>query len=146
MHLLFLAVPSFPPEYNPCIYGHPYQSPTAFSFQTANPNPFYPQFICGNISTCQGYRGSLRCADSSIPEPPHNICIARAEKRPYRDSSGNLVSPTTCRPSHYHVGLTCIQAVEPAFVSHSLKVPTDVQSQMSPDHKNFIGIQMGIYV
>ena len=76
-------VPSFPPEYNPCMYGHPYQSPTAFSFQTANPNPFYLKFISGNIRTCQGCRGSLRCAGSSIPEPPHNICIARAEKRPY---------------------------------------------------------------
>ena len=140
------TVPSFPAEYNPGMYGYPYQSPTHFSTPPTNPNPFHLKFVTGNIRICQGCRGSLRCADSTIPEPPHNICIARAEKRPYRDSSGSLITPTTYKPSHYHVALTCIQAVEPGFVPHSLKVPTDVQNQLSPDHNNFIWMQMGIWI
>ena len=56
------------------MYAYPYQSPTHFSTPPTNPNPFYLKFVTGNIRICQGCRGSLRCADSTIPEP---ICMLR---------------------------------------------------------------------
>ncbi len=136
---------SLPPAYDPLVYGYPYHSSPVLSTQPTNPNPFYLKFVTGNIRTCQGCKGSLRSAESTIPEPPYNICIARAEKRPYRDTSGNLVTPTAYKPSHYHLSLTCIHAVEPTFAPHNLKVPSDVQCQLSPEHKHFIGMQMGIW-
>ena len=58
------------------------------------------KFIHGNIRTCQGCRGSLRASDSSIPDASNDLCIARAEKRPYRDNSGVLVTPSMYKPSH----------------------------------------------
>ena len=57
----------------------------------SNPNPFYPKFITGNIRICQGCRQSLRTSSGAIPDPPYNLVVARSEKRPYRDSPGELV-------------------------------------------------------
>ena len=55
----------------------------------SNPNPFYLKFITGNIRICQGCRQSLRTSSGVIPDPPYNLVVARSEKRPYRDSSGD---------------------------------------------------------
>lgn len=121
---------------------YPYHQPAPVP--SPNPNPFYLKFISGNIRTCQGCKGSLRAGDSSIPASPNNLCIARAEKRPYRNNSGNLVTPTTYKPSHYHAMLLCIQAVEPHFVPHSLQVPSDISPQLTMDHKNHLWVQFGL--
>ena len=51
----------------------------------------------------------------------------------------------TYKPAHYHLALMRIQAAEPVLYL-SLNVPTDIQNQLSPDHKNFIWLQMGIWV
>ena len=56
----------------------------------SNPNPFYLKFITGNIGIFQGCRKSLRTSSGAIPDPPYNLVVARSEKRPYRDSSGEL--------------------------------------------------------
>ena len=37
--------------------------------------------------------------------------------------TARMVTPTTYKPSHYHVALTCIRAVEPSFLPRALKVP-----------------------
>ena len=103
-----------------------------------NPNPFYLKFITGNIRVCQGCKGSLRAAGFSLPDPPYDLCVARAEKRPYRDNSGNPVTPTTYKPSHYHLAFTCIQAVEPAFFPNRLQIPNDIQNELTPEHKSFV--------
>ena len=42
---------------------------------------------------CQGCRSTLRLVDGSVPPAPHDLTVARAEKQPYRDSSGNLITP-----------------------------------------------------
>ena len=112
-----LHTPPFQPDYTSAPYSSPF--PPNFAVQPTNPNLFYLKLITGNIRMCQGCRGSLRCADSTIPDPPYNLCIARAEQRPYRDPSGNLVTPTAYKPSHYHVALTYIRAVEPSFLPHA---------------------------
>ena len=97
----------------------------------SNLDPFYLKFIRGNIRTCQGCRGSLRASDSSIPDAPNDLCIAHAEKRPYRDYPGVLVTPSTYKPSRYHAQLACIRAVEPSFMPHCLSIPPDIFEQLT---------------
>lgn len=57
---------------------------------------------------CQGCRGSLRTADGPVPVAPFDIAIARAERRSFRDSSGNLITPTCESVSHYHCRPVCV--------------------------------------
>ncbi len=59
------------PQRGPMAYGCPWSCPPPAPTTLTNPNPFYLKMITGNIRTCQGCKGSLRCADSSIPGPPH---------------------------------------------------------------------------
>ena len=135
---------------NPCMfynttYPYPYLSPTPTL--PVNPNPFYLKFITGNIRVCQGCKGSLRTSDNSIPPVPHDVCVARAEKRPYRDaSSGNLVTPSSYKAAHYHLALACIQSVEPTFMPTSLQIPTDVYGQLSQSHKDLVMMQFALTV
>ena len=77
--------------------------------------PLYIKFISGNIRVCQRGKGSLRTAGNSIP---HNLCIARAEKRPYRDASGN--NSHNIQSMHYHLSGICVQAAEPMFIPSTL--------------------------
>ena len=99
----------FNPHYN-AIYIYP-PSPvtwTSCSQTTTAPrpppncNPFYLKFITGNIRMCQGCRHTLRLVDGTVPPPPNDLTIARAEIRPYRDSSGNLITPHKESAVHYH--------------------------------------------
>ena len=99
-----------------------------------NVNPFYVKFIGGNIRVCQGCRGSLRTVEGSVPAAPFDLAIARAERRSFRHSSGDLVTPTRETVCHYHCKPECVQVVEPHFVSSSLKIPPDVLRILSPVH------------
>ena len=134
---------SINPWFYPCMAPTDVSSPP-LNPAPLNPNPFYLKFIRGNIRTCQGCRGSLRAGDSSIPGAPNDLCIARAEKRPYRDNSGNLVTPTTYKPSHYHAQLSCVWAAEPSFMPYALNIPPDVSEQLTDEHKYVIRIQLGL--
>ena len=69
-----------------------------------NCNPFYVQlkFITGNIRMCQGCQHTLRLVYGTVPPPPNDLTIARAEIRPYCDSSGNLITPLKESAVHYH--------------------------------------------
>ena len=67
-----------------------------------NCNPFYLKFKTGNIRMCQGCRHTLQLVDGTVPPPPNDLTIARAEIRPYRDSSGNLITPHKESAVHYH--------------------------------------------
>lgn len=75
---------------------------------------------------------------------PNDLCIAHAEKRPYRDNSGNLVTPTTYKPSHYHAELSCVRAAEPSFIPYDLNIPPDVLEHLSSDHKYVIWMKLGL--
>ena len=94
--------------YSPAQPSYPMSSSSYLSTPPslpANPNPFYIKFISGNIRVCQRCKGSLRTAGNSIPIL-HNLCIARAEKRPYGDASGNLItskSHNSYKACHYHL-------------------------------------------
>ena len=103
-----------------------------------NVNPFYLKFIAGNIRVCQGCKGSLRMKDNSIPLPPFDVVIGRAERRQFRDSKGNLITPRSEQAAHYHLNLQCIKAVEPGFVPQSLTIPPDVLPRLTAVHKEFL--------
>lgn len=133
------------------LYMGPPQVPVYPSTSTAgpsnpSPNPFYLKFIAGNIRICQGCRQSLRTSTGSIPDPPYNLVVARSEKRPYRDSSGDLVTPSSYSNAHYHVAISCITRVEPTFHPSMLKIPSDIACQLGWDHKNFLFTQMGLAI
>ena len=112
----------------------------------ANCNPFYLKFITGNIRICQGCRSSLRLADGTVPPPPHNLTIARAERRPYRDSSGILCIPKKETVSHYHCRLICVKTADPSFVPSSLRVPADIYHQLTAIHREYLNGQFGLSV
>ena len=121
-HLFLLSLPQTPPT--------PSTLPT--SPLAPNVNPFYLKFIKGNIRVCQGCRGSLKTSDGAVPSPPFDLTIAHAEQRPFRDSSGNLITPK--RPTvyhyHYHFKVECIKAL---FVPSSVRIP-DVRTDLCTAH------------
>ena len=101
---------------------------------TPNVNPFYLKFIKGNIRVCQGCRGSLKTSDGAVPSPPFDLTVARAEQRPFRDTSGTLITPKRPTVYHYHCNLGCIKAVEAHFVPSSICIPADVRSNLCTAH------------
>ena len=101
---------------------------------TPNVNPFYLKFIKGNIRVCQGCRGSLKTSDGVVPSPPFDLTVARAEQRPFRDTSGTLITPKRPTVYHYHCNLGCIKAVEAHFVPSSICIPADVRSNLCTAH------------
>ena len=88
------------------------------SHHVPNTNPFYLKFITGNIQMCQGCRSTLRLVNGSVPLAPHDLTGARAEKQPYHDSSGNLITPQKESAAHYHCHVSCNRAIEQ--LSHCL--------------------------
>ena len=97
-----------------------------FTHSQSNPNPFYLKFNTGNIHICQGCGQSLKTSTGSIPHLPYNLVIARADKRPYRDSSGELVTHSSYSNAHYHVAVSCICQLELMFQPSILKIPVDI--------------------
>ena len=135
---------SRPPNMNPCAPpGPPNVNPPTLS-QPPNVNPFYVKFIAGNIRICQGCKGSLKTSDNRIPMPPFDIAAARSENRPFRDASGNLITPKRATVYHYHCRPQCIQAVEPHFILSSLLVPADVGTRLTLVHKQHLAALFNI--
>lgn len=123
-----------------------FSSPISSSstIQQPNTNPFYVKFLQGNIRMCQGCRSVLRLADGSIPAPPFDLIIARAERRSFRDKFGTLVTPQREQVCHYHLRLDCVKAAEPTFVAVALRVPEDVSLQLGVVHKEYLRLVFGI--
>lgn len=73
-----------------------------------NANPFYLRFIQGNgIQMCQGCKISFHLSDGSIPIPPFDVVIARAEQKTLCDKSRELVTPRQEQTCHYHFCVDC---------------------------------------
>ena len=109
-----------------------------------NTNPFYVKFIHGNIRMCQGCRSTLRSSDGSIPAPPFNLVIARAERRSFRYKSGVLITPLQEQTCHYHIRLECVKNVDPTFVPLALKVPQDIVPLLSAVHLQYLRLVFGL--
>ena len=105
------------------------------SLGSSSSNPFFLKFIQGNIRVCQGCRGSIRKVDGSIPQALFDLAVARFERRPYRDKTGELRTPTRDQAAHYHLQRSCIQTVSPSFV---LTVPSDVLPLLTATHKEYL--------
>ena len=112
----------------------------------ANTNPFYLKFVTGNIRVCQGCRNALRRPDGAIPNPPYDLTVARAERRPFRDTSGNLITPKKEIAAHYHCRVECIKAAEPNFVPWSLHIPRDIYHQLGAFHREYLSMAFGLGV
>jgi hypothetical protein len=95
--------------------------------EVPNTNPFYVKKMNIRIQVCQGCRGPLKSAGKEIQPPPFDYCIARRERRPYRDDNGQLKTPSRHSDAHYHLRTACVKAAEPSFVTSSLVIPDDIQ-------------------
>ena len=92
-----------------------------------NTNPFYVKKMNARIKVCQGCRGPLKSAGGNIQPPPFDYCVARRERRQYRDDNGQLKTPSRPSDAHYHLRAACVKAAEPSFVTSSLVIPDDMQ-------------------
>ena len=86
----------------------------------------------------------LRLTDGSIPAPPFDLVMARAERCTFRDKSGVLVTPLQQQPSHYHIHLDCARAVEPNFVPLALHVPPDFLPNLTIIHHEYLQLLFGL--
>ena len=111
-----------------------------------NVNPFYLKKLTGNIRICQGCRGSLQAADGSIPSPPYDIVVARLEKRPFRDQSGVLKTPSRASAAHYHARLACVRAGDPNFLTSTsaLVIPAVVAMVLTAVHQELLLLEFGL--
>ena len=119
--------------------------PPLISAAQLNVNSFYLKKLTGNIRICQGCRGSLRLADWRIPDPPH-VVVARLERRPFRDPSGTLKTPSRASAAHYHARLWCVCAGDPSFTPTSLVIPTDLAVILSLQHHQLLELEFGLRV
>ena len=121
----------------PSLLGHG-STVISTSQKSTRPNTNPLRFIQGNIRICQGCRSSLRSQDGSIPVPPFDMVIARAEQRSFRDKNGKLVIPHQEQTCCYHFLLNFIRAVEPNFVPMALQVPQDVFPLLTVIHREYL--------
>lgn len=106
----------------------PKSVPPVFVSQIPNVNPFYVNFISGNIRVCQGCKGSLHLADYTVPLPPFDLTISCVERQQFRDNKGNLVTlPRFEQAAHYHLSINCIKAGCRTSV-HNLKLASPTRS------------------
>ena len=79
-----------------------------------------------------------------MPPSPNHLTIARAEIRPYHNSSGNLITSYKELAVHYHWHIWCIitaikeVAIEPLFVPSVLRIPVDINNWLTPIHWDYL--------
>ena len=98
------------------------------------------------MRVCQGCRGTLKRLDGSIPASLFDLCVARVERRSFRDSNGILITPQKEQRAHHHLNLSCICAVAPTFVSSSLVVLPDVRPKLNVVHKEYLHLVFHVTV
>ena len=118
-----------------------FSQPATFPYQPPNLspapslcNPFCLKFIQGNIQVCQRCKNALRTVNGIILPPSFNLTIARAERRSFRDSSGQIVTPTKETMCHYHCSLPCIQMMMPNFHPDALYISHEIIERLDAVH------------
>ena len=108
-----------------------------------NVNPFRLKQMNFRIKVCQGCRGPLQSSSGTVTEAPFDFCVARKERRTYKDpQKGQLCTPTRESGAHYHLRVSCIQAAEPSFVPCSLVIPNGLP--LADCHKSYITKEFGL--
>ena len=97
--------------------------------QVVNTNPFFIKLLTNRIEVCQGCRGSLKSPQGTIPAPPFNYCVARKEKRPYKDKDENMrISGNHC-DTHYHIRINCLpEGFDKTFLQFPEDLPENYKS------------------
>ena len=113
--------------------------------QTESPYPFTLKFINNRIQKCQGCKLDF-CQSSSILQPPHDLIVARLERRPFVNTTGDLSTPWKPSHAHYHLDMGCIRAADNTFVPSSLAIPPSVEMQLLPSHKDKLQAKFGLKV
>ena len=113
--------------------------------QTESPYPFTLKFINNRIQKCQGCKLDFR-QSSSILQPPHDLIVARLERRPFVNTVGDLSTPWKPSHAHYHLDMACIHAADNTFVPSSLAIPPSVEMQLLPSHKDKLQAKFGLKV
>ena len=108
-----------------------------------NVNPFRLKQMNFRIKVCQGCRGPLQSSSGTVTDAPIDFCVARKERRTYKDPQmGQVCTPTRESDAHYHLWVSCIQAAEPSFVP-CLQVISD-GLPLTKCHKNYITKDFGL--
>ena len=144
------GIEHYPPDlagsYSVQEHSMPLRPPPLINIPQQNVNPFFLKQLSGNIRVCQGCRGSLRLADGSIPGPPYDVVVAHLEKRPFRDPTGAMRTPSRASAAHYHVRLACLRATDPSFVSSTLVIPPDLATFLTVQHKELLLLEFGLHL
>ena len=112
------------------------------SFPTAG--PFCLKKMHSRIKVCQRCRGSLKSTSGTICSPPFDFCVARKERRPFRDrETGLLRTPSRETDVHYHLCVACIQTQEPSFIPRSLLIPEGLP--LTECHQTYLEQEFGFY-
>ena len=93
------------------------------------------------------FMGTLEClrfTDGSIPAPPFDLVMARAERCTFRDKSSILVTPLQQQPSHYHIHLDCARADEPNVVPLERHVRPDFLPKLTIIHHEYLRLVFGL--
>ena len=84
----------------------------------------------------------LRLTDGSIPAPPFDLVMARAERCTFRDKSGVLVTPLQQQPSHYHI--VHEQLSQKFFIPLALHVPPDFLPKLTIILHEYLQLLFGL--
>ena len=103
---------------------------------------FSPSIVMPPSNTCgvtplgqQQVSPVIPSTQEQLRPTPHFV----AEKRPYRNIGGVLVMLAREATSHYHCSVQCIQSsCDPNFVPGSLRIPTDIYSQLNPVYREYL--------
>ena len=98
----------------------------------------------GTLECVRVVKVILRLTDGSIPAPPFDLLMARAERYIFRDKSSVLVTPLKQHRSHYHIRLDCERAIEPNFVPLALHVPPNFLPKLTIIHHEYLRLVFGL--
>ena len=94
-----------------------------------NTNPFFIKAMSNRIKVCQGCPVAMTDVNGLIPKAPFNYCIARKEKRPYKDK-GTIKVPKDYSDAHYHLNFDCVKKSDRSFNRSFLEISDDIPTNI----------------
>ena len=97
-------------------------------------NPFYLKELAGtSVRMCYGCKNAIRIPPS-VPDPPHDVCIAHREYRAFRAQDGTMKvtnQPQTC---HFHMRMSCVKQIHQNFSHEDLVIPQVLRNKLNVIH------------